>query len=217
MRHFVLVATISAAVFAITAATAAAYPVFAPSNARPEGSVPYQTKAVTFQTVGGDSVKCRSSNAYGRVQNDTEMYLQIEAYSCIHGKNACYSTYPSSRSPGTIFLPLRGPLVYLDKAKRKVGIVFSIESNELVIGCLAEQGRRVTGRIVTPITPVNQVAQSFKFKFKQKAGLQSPSLVEGGGPFTFETARIEEGEPREQSGFSWSGELTLNQPIDIAA
>ena len=180
-------AAVGAALVALAAASSAsAFPVFTGGPPPDEWSnYEYQPHALTFEGTGGERMKCVGYFTRYQLASSTELNLELSGIGCLSGREPCFSGI--SEVGNTSFL-LDGKLGYVNRAKRKLGLLFTgAEEAEGAPHSLARmfcggwfEGSEMypSGTVAAALTPANRVTKSLQVAFKQAHGVQAVAGLE---------------------------------------
>ena len=196
--------------------------LFFPYSARPSASIPFAVRAVTLETVGKHKITCLSREGSVAVKTEYSLQLGLHLYSCTSSRRPCDTTGvgEANQPQGQMYLELLGELVFLNKAKHQVGILFSPYNSgsyeDFHVSCREAPNDNIGGQVLARISPVGRVIVpplTFSLTFEKKAGMQNPGLYEGSGPITLTTTP--EGGEAEETGLSFSSTLAFPEPMAI--
>jgi hypothetical protein len=164
------------AVFAISAVAAAsasaAYPEFVPGEGEsfPIG-LSLSKSAHTSRIHAAAPVgleECASLAFKGEISGAKAYALTAELGGCGYGGTSACST--KGAESGTIVLSGSGSPVYIEKATKKVGILFNLHEVEVSCGGF---GFRLRHSIVIPVSPVNTKTSALTLSIKEGRSLQN--------------------------------------------
>jgi hypothetical protein len=220
MKHLKTIGLVLAAVFALTAFSAAAASAALPEiqfegKEVPAGT-PIKSKSgkSTLETKSGEKVSCTADTNAGEVTGAKTSKTTVTFTGCTaFGILKCNTTGAKS---GEIILKSNVKLVYINKSAKEVGLAFELEK-EVTIECTSSQKLHVRGGNIGKLTPVNSPTSKPTLTFAQTKGVQSPTEYENesGGKVKLITETSGEGLKKfafEQSGLSSTDELEFGSP-----
>jgi hypothetical protein len=147
-----------------SASASAALPEFVPG----EGA----KWPITFQDAAGarssaiDSYNysiaphCEGSQVKGEITAAKVASVTLELTGCWYAGG--HEFWTEGQKQGTIVLPGKGTLVYIDKAEKKVGILDELKATKLKVSPEGEGWKaEIAGKLVIPITPLNTSTTKF--------------------------------------------------------
>lgn len=169
---------------------------------------------VTFETVGGTRVQCKSASGGGKMDtvNSGEATIIFQG---------CTSTGFSCKTPGAkageIVEPGSGKLVYISKSSKTVALLIEIETGREVV-C---SGIKILlrGDIIGQVGPVNTFKTAFSDSAKQAKGVAEVTEYENekGEKVKAIWETSFEGKAFEQTAFEGSAELRFEEEAEIKA
>jgi hypothetical protein len=104
----------------------------------------------------GIAPRCEGSQVKGEITAAKVASVTLELTGCHYATAEFWS---EGQKQGTIVLPGKGTLVYIDKAEKKVGILDELKTTHLE----TEEGfeAEIKGKLVIPITPLNTSTTKF--------------------------------------------------------
>jgi hypothetical protein len=114
-----------------------------------EGSFP--SVKSDLSNPNGEAQSCSGAKVKGSITSAKALSLTLELEKCVKGTEKCNT---AGAEAGREVLPGSGSLVYLDKATKEIGILFT--QSELKIECPENINTlKLRGTIVIPVTPAN--------------------------------------------------------------
>lgn len=167
------------ALLLVPAGASAALPVLefvVPGHSLP---IPFTTEsgAVNAEMVGLKKlVQCAASTGEGEITGPRSTVSKYTFTGCATGAEKCESTGDSEGEIKTG--PIDGELVYIDQAKRQVGIVLDPNAGTYIaFECegISAEGR---GPFLAPVSPINTEATAFAAILSQSGSAQTPDEYE---------------------------------------
>jgi hypothetical protein len=223
MKHLKTIGLMFAAVFALTAFTAAAASAALPELLSEGKEIPAKTPIKsksgksTLETKSGEKVSCTADTDSGEVTGAKTSTTTVTFTGCsAFGILKCTTTGAKS---GEIILKSNVTLVYINKSAKEVGLAFALEK-EVTIECTSAEKLHVRGGNIGKLTPVNKSEPKLTLTFAQTKGVQSPTEYENesGGKVPLITETSGEGLKKfafEQSGLSSTDELEFGSPAKM--
>jgi hypothetical protein len=186
----------------------------------PQAKFKGASAAVKLQSVGGKVVTCTASSSEGEYTGPKTQKVSMVLSGCFQGPKAQSVTcQSSSAAEGEIrTTPLEGGMEFIKEGVApevpSVGVDLKPASGSTV-AAFECGGKAVTvgGSVIVPVTPVDKMATSFKFKALQGGGKQSPEAFEVGPK---DTLTFNEG-GEEQAGLTASQTNTNEELLEIKA
>jgi hypothetical protein len=209
-----LVATLLTLIISVSAASAAL----------PEFLGPFPNKfasksgKTTLETVTGLKVVCKKDAATGEVTGPKTDSVTITFTGCVLNGLVCNTP---GVAPGDIVTsPLLSILGYINKAKKEVGDSLENPTGAPFTQFICGSGLTVTvtGSVIGRVKPVNTLVpppKHLKIAFKQTAGKQKPTKLEG-SPIDVLGVSVNGG-PSEEAGLSSTETLTFAAPTEVKA
>ncbi len=204
------------AVFAFGALAAASA-----SAALPEFEGPFpntftsKSGAGKLQTVGGQEVTCTADSNTGSITGAKTDTANVTFTGCesVTLKAKCQS----GANEGEIkTVELSSTLGYISKAAKTVGIDLKPKAGELFASFECGGVKiEVKGSVIGALTPINTKTKSFKLKFKETAGKQEVTKLEGEPTDVLMTSIA--GGAFEESGESTEDTLTTAKATTVKA
>ncbi len=189
-----------------------------PEFVLPEGETLPATLEGAFPSVkssldnyGNEPQSCSGAKVKGAIASAKALSLTLEFEKCVRKEGLKCKT--AGAEAGLELLPGSGGLVYLDKAKKEVGIFLTL--NETVkIECEEGEKLELRGTVLIPVTPVNTETTKVNL-----AAIHS----DGKGKQTVETYENEKGEVEkaklelEAGGGFKAGAIEIAEALDLTA
>jgi hypothetical protein len=167
------------ALLLVPAAASAASPVLefvAPGHSLP---VPFTTEggAVTAEMAGLQIlVHCTASHGAGEITGPRSTVSHYQLTGCEAGGSKCKS---ESASEGEINTgSIEGDLVYIDQAKREVGVLLNPGGGTYISFECGGESAEGKGPFLAPVSPINEEATSFTATLNQLDSVQTPDEYE---------------------------------------
>ncbi len=221
IRMFGLALVALFAMAAIASATASALPALPQLVNKEEKPLVKTTfkgtsKASTFETKSGESVKCTADSITGKITGLSSDEAEVKFTGCtaVGGLLKCQT----GSTKGEIVLKETSTLVWLNEAKEEPGEAFSLPSN-LTINCtgLASETLTVRGGTLCPTTKA--LSKKATVTCKATKGVQEPTEYEmEGKKIKLITETEGSGTKKfafEQSGLTGTDELEFEEEVKI--
>jgi hypothetical protein len=174
-----LVATI--ALLLVPAAASAASPVL-------EFVVPGHTLPVSFTTESGEVtaemagfetlVHCTASHGEGEITGPRSTVSKYRLTGCNAGGQKCQSADASEEEEIDVG-PIDANLVYIDQARREVGVLLNPGDGVYIAFKCGGQSAEGEGPFLAPVSPVDREATSFTATLDQSDSVEAPDEYEG--------------------------------------
>ncbi len=178
-------------------------------------------KALTLETVGKGSLTCSASTSEGEYTGSKTQKLTLTLTGCQLGPKgkggACQSASASSGEIRTA--SLEGQLEFIkeneEPATPEVGsdLKPSSGTNIATFEC-GGKAVSVGGSVIVPVTALDTMASSFKYKALSSGGIQTPEEFEGGPK---DVLSFNSGSGAEQAGLKTTETVTNEEPLEIKA
>jgi len=174
IRTMVLSLLATCAICAVTSASAsAALPEQVPAS----GKLTISSGASVFETKAGEKVSCTKDSGSGEITGAKTSTGTVTFESCTATFAGLKFKCSTGSTEGNIVTELKNELVYINKAKKEVGLD-SVLAKELTIKCGGFETLKVKGSTICPISPINSKTKTLTLTCTQKKGVQEPTEYE---------------------------------------